>query len=294
MSRSVAEAVKEIFGSDVTVTGHTPVYGGDINESGLLTLSNGERVFIKRNSGKPDDFFTAEADGLKAIADTDTIRVPGVLGSGSDSGELFLLLEYIEKGYKTPDFFNVFGRQLADMHHADTSKYVQGGVYGFLTDNYIGATRQINTPAGSWIDFYRNSRLEVQFRMALDYFDETDRKRIRQLLDRLNDLLIEPEHPSLIHGDLWGGNFMVGNAGEPMLIDPAVYVGHAEADIAMTELFGGYAPEFYDTYKAENPFEPGYADRRDLYNLYHLLNHLNLFGGSYLGGVLRTVRRYTS
>lgn len=293
MSRSVAESIKNIYGPDVTVVGQTHVYGGDISESYLYSLSNGERVFIKKNSGKPADFFTAEAEGLKAMEATGTIRTAHVLDTGREGDSLFLILEYVENGFKTSGFFEKFGRQLADMHRADTSAYVSDGRFGFLADNYIGATRQINSPCDTWIEFFRTRRLEVQFRMAWDCFDESDRSRIGKLLDRLDDLLTEPEHPSLIHGDLWGGNFMVGENGEPVLIDPAVYVGHAEADIAMTELFGGFASDFYEAYKAEYPFAPGYSDRRDIYNLYHLLNHLNLFGGAYLGGVLRIVRRYT-
>lgn len=292
MSRSIPEALYNIYGSDVTIVEQTPVYGGDINESCLLFLSNGERVFIKKNSGKPADFFAAEADGLRAMESTGTIGTAHVLDTGRDGDSLFLILEYIEKGHKPPGFFESFGRQLAEMHRADTAAYVSGGQFGFLSDNYIGATRQINSPCDTWIEFFRTRRLEVQFRMAWEYFDEPDRSRVGVLLDRLEDLLVEPEHPSLVHGDLWGGNYMVGVNGEPILIDPAVYVGHAEVDIAMTELFGGFSPGFYDAYKAGNPFESGYSDRRELYNLYHMLNHLNLFGGAYLGGVLRTVRRY--
>ena len=119
------------------------------------------------------------------------------------------------------------------------------------------------------------------------------RKRITRLLDRLEDFLVEPAHPFLLHGDLWSGNYITGNDGQAWLIDPAVYVGHAEADLAMTELFGGFAPAFYSAYGQVNPLQPGYEQRRDLYNLYHLLNHLNLFGGGYLSAVLRILNRYS-
>ncbi len=285
---SIEEAIKDIYGSSVSITGKRPVYGGDINDSSLLALSNGEKVFLKENHDKGDDFFAAEAAGLRAIEATGTIDAAHVITYGTD----YLLLEYIETGSKNSSFWEAFGRGLAAMHRSDTSAFVSDGRFGFDTDNYIGASRQLNKACDTWIDFFRTMRLEVQFKMADRYFDDTDRKRISKLLDRLDDLLIEPAHPSLLHGDLWGGNFMVSKDSQPLLIDPAVYVGCAEADIAMTELFGGFAPAFYESYKKENPFEAGYTDRRDLYNLYHILNHLNLFGGSYLSGVLRTIRRF--
>ena len=328
MNESLSDKIKEIYGTDVTIKEKSPIYGGDIIESFMVTLSNGERFFLKENSGKPADFFTAEAEGLRAIEATGTIDCAHVIGTGSYGRTSYLLLEVVETGYKKPGFWDDFGRRLAAMHRADTSSFLGGrkqpvtvydavdsatmngegqpdfsnqtdmtvsasaGRFGFCIDNFIGATRQINDPRDTWIDFYRTNRLEYQFKLAWEYFDNSDRATIHGLLDGLDRWLIEPEHPSLLHGDLWGGNFMTGSNGEPVLIDPAVYVGHAEADIAMTELFGGFAPEFYDSYRSAFPFEPGYADRRDLYNLYHLLNHLNLFGGSYLGGVLRIVRRF--
>lgn len=286
---SIEEAIKDIYGSSVSITGKSPVYGGDINDSSLLALSNGEKVFLKENHGKGDDFFAAEATGLRAIEATGTIDAAHVITYGTD----YLLLEYIETGSKSSSFWEAFGRGLAAMHKAGTSGFVSGGRFGFDKDNYIGASRQLNKSGDTWIGFFRSMRLEVQFKMADRYFDDADRKRISHLLERLDDLLIEPAHPSLLHGDLWGGNFMVSKDSMPVLIDPAVYVGCAEADIAMTELFGGFAPAFYDSYRRENPFEPGYSDRRDLYNLYHILNHLNLFGGSYLSGVLRTLRHFS-
>jgi fructosamine-3-kinase len=165
--------------------------------------------------------------------------------------------------------------------------------FGFSADNYIGQTRQKNTGTDSWIEFFRNSRLKVQMELAAGYFDKDDRQRCQNLLDNLDNYLVEPEFPSLIHGDLWSGNVMPDQNGSPVLIDPAVYIGHYEADIAMTELFGGFSPEFYDAYHEIIPKESGYAERRDLYNLYHLLNHLNLFGRSYLTAVRRILKRYS-
>ena len=201
-------------------------------------------------------------------------------------------MEYLEAAPKQADFWEVFGRELCAMHRADPAKWTPGGRYGFLHDNYIGAGEQNNTVKDSWIAFFRDCRLAVQFKQAERYFSAQDLRAMERLLSNLDRYLFEPAHPSLLHGDLWGGNFVTGPDGHAALIDPAVYVGCAEADLAMTELFGGFAPAFYDSYREAGGIDAGYADRRDLYNLYHLLNHLNLFGESYRGEVLRIVRRY--
>ena len=292
-TQSLSVLIASLYGEGTTIKSRMPVSGGDINEAYLLTLSNGAHAFLKTNRGKSAEFFAAEAAGIDALEATATIGTVHVLGYGAENGDAFLLLNYVAGAKRIPDFWEVFGHELAELHQADTSSFVPNGRFGFASDNYIGATRQINTPCDTWIDFYRKYRLEVQFRMAEGYFDETARSRIRRLLDNLDDLLIEPEQPSLLHGDLWGGNFMVGDNGKAILIDPAVYVGHPEADLAMTELFGGFHAAFYDAYKTRKPLQPGYADRRDLYHLYQLLNHLNLFGGSYYGSVMRILNHYT-
>ena len=164
--------------------------------------------------------------------------------------------------------------------------------YGFPQNNFIGARPQNNTWSDSWITFFRDQRLAPQFRDADSYFTPADREKITKLLDNLDRFLVEPEHPSLLHGDLWAGNVMCGPDGKAMLIDPACYIGHREADLAMTQLFGGFPQAFYEEYKKAAPLQPGYEERRDLYNLYQLLNHLNLFGPTYLGPVLSIVDEY--
>ena len=295
---SVEECIKEYFGSSAVITGRSYVGGGDINEAGLLTLSGGETVFMKSNTIAKKDFFRAEQQGLAAIADTGAVRTPKLLGRGVDEtvGISFLLLEYVKGMPQMPDFWGDFGHALATMHLAGTSAFTHSdggsGAYGFYEDNYIGATKQINTPKDSWVEFFITCRLEPQFDMAGRYFDKQEKKRIADFLEKIHAYISEPERPSLLHGDLWSGNYIVGNDRRAWLIDPAVYVGHFEADLAMTELFGGFSRRFYEAYSEVNPIDPSYKDRKPVYNLYHLLNHLNLFGPAYLGGVLDTVRRY--
>ena len=288
---SISEGIKACFGESVTIKDSSFVGGGDINEARCLQLSNGERIFVKSNSIKNKGFFEAEEIGINAIARAEVIQVPKLLFRGIDesAGNAFLAMEYIRGANRVQGFWEEFGQSLADMHLADTSGFVSGGKFGFDTDNYIGATVQINSPRKTWVDFFRECRLEPQFKMAESYFDSSTIRNILKLLDKLSELLIEPEQPSLLHGDLWSGNYIVGNDGKAWLIDPAVYVGHAEADLAMTELFGRFPSEFYYAYSTVNPIDAGYKDRRDLYNLYHLTNHLNLFGGTYLSAVLSTI-----
>ena len=287
---SLAEAVEDLFHEKIRSSDRVP--GGDINRAYRIELEN-RTVFAKSNSRDALRMFQLEAEGLSAIAGTNTIRSPKVLCTGTD-GKLgsFLMLEWCE-GRREKNFFQNFGRNLARMHRAGTSALVPGGKFGFGNDNYIGSTKQSNRPSDSWVAFFRDSRLLPQIRMADSWFDSSDRRSISRLLDRLDDLLMEPEFPSLLHGDLWSGNYLIGNDGAAWLIDPAAYVGCFEADLAMTELFGGFPRDFYAAYKEMNPILPGYEERRELYNLYHLLNHLNLFGGSYLGSVRSILRSYS-
>ncbi len=291
---SIEEGLKVCFGEDTRIKSKSYVGGGDINDSFCLSLSNGERVFVKSNSVNNAGFFDAEEQGLTAIASTGTIKTPKLLAKGVNrkAGYSFLMMEMIEGAGKIRDFWEVFGRELALMHKADTRPFLQEGNYGFTADNYIGAGFQKNSPRDTWIDFFRECRLEPQLKRAEKYFDRGLLSLAYKLLGRLEDILTEPVRPSLLHGDLWSGNFIVGSDGKAWLIDPAVYVGHAEADLAMTELFGRFSPDFYRAYAEEGTLEEGYRDRRDIYNLYHLLNHLNLFGSSYLPSVAGIIKKY--
>ena len=293
--KSLAEALVTLFGKSVAIQRTDRVAGGDINKSYAVTLNTGDTIFMKANAKEKAASFTAEAAGLFAIAQTGTIKTPKILCAGTDDGEevgySFLLMEYINSGEKRSDYWETLARELAAMHQADSAAFCEQG-FGFYEDNFIGARPQDNAPAATWVEFFRDKRLAPQFKAADANFSSADRSRVTKLLDHLEDFLIEPKKPSLLHGDLWSGNVMADPDGKAMLIDPAVYVGHAEADLAMTELFGGFPPAFYQAYREANPLESGYESRRDLYNLYQLLNHLNLFGQSYLGAVLSIVDEY--
>ena len=296
-ANSLDQAITVLFGEDLRIVSRRPVHGGDINESYCLSLSDGTAVFMKCNSLKNFSFFEAEAKGLEALRKADAIGVPRALAIGTDKTQRisFLLMEYLERAAKLTKYWEMYGRELAALHRADCTEFAeagQGRPFGFTRDNYIGASPQINAPKENWITFYRECRLLPQIKMAERYFDSGMRKQCTKLLDHLDSYLTEPEFPSLIHGDLWSGNSICGPDGKAWILDPAAYVGHYEAELAMTELFGGNPDSFYGAYSEVTPIDSGYRDRRDLYNLYHLLNHLNLFGGSYRGSVQRILNRY--
>ncbi len=309
---SLSNALRAAFGSDAAIAEQKRIYGGDINDAWELRLSGGQRIFMKTNQIKNFRFFETELRGLEALRSTGAIGVPNLLGIGIDRqrGISFLLLDFIDSAPKVKDYWEVFGHQLAKMHRSDCqsfvkpfsftekisaaehAEYLPGGEkarYGFGEDNYIGATVQMNSPREKWTEFFRDCRLAPQIKMAEKYFDARLSKKMDRLLEHLADYLREPDFPSLVHGDLWGGNVLCGSDGRAWLIDPAAYVGDAETDLAMTELFGRFSQTFYDAYNEVNPIDRGYQERKKIYKLYHLLNHLNLFGQSYLGSVTTIV-----
>ena len=312
---SLAEAVKAIFGENRHVAKKTPISGGDINDAYALTLDDGTILFMKSNTVSSLANFRAEAAGLEAIRATGAIGVPAVLGMGTDKGFSFLLLEYIRGGSRIRNYWEMFAAQLAEMHRADVPSGAnapnranvpsradvsnianapesEGKEYGFSEDNWIGARKQLNTLHSEWIPFFRDCRLAPQLQSARSYFSGEDLNRAEYILANLDRYLVEPEKPSLVHGDLWSGNMITGDDGKGWLIDPAVYYGHPEVDIAMTELFGGFPRAFYEAYKEAGRLQPGYEDRKDLYNLYQLLNHLNMFGRGYLPEVRWILAKY--
>ncbi len=258
--------------------------GGDVSRALRLEMGDGRSLVLKMKANAPADMFAREAEGLAALADANGPTVPAVYLSGPD----FLLLEDLRPYPPTPTYWEEFGLRLAMMHQATHTHY------GFAHDNYCGETPQPNPWTESGHEFFAEHRLRHQARLARDRerLDAPDIRRLERICERMPDL-VPPQSPALIHGDLWRGNALCGPRGEPALIDPAAHFGWAEAELAMTLLFGGFPPAFYDTYAASYPLAPGWRGRMDLYNLYHLLNHLNVFGTGYLGRVQEVLERYS-
>ena len=290
--RTLGEVIARVYGDSISVADKKRVSGGDINEAYLLLLSDEKSVFLKENAKGNIGFFSAEVEGLNALAATKAIGVPTAHAYGTYGDKAFLLMESLKPAPMARDFWERFGHALADMHKADMTALLSEKKYGFPKDNYIGAGFQKNDAKDSWVEFFRDCRLLPQLDRARTVLGSSDIRRIEHLMEHLDEYLIEPEHPSLLHGDLWSGNFLVGPDGNAWLIDPAAYVGCAEADIAMTELFGGFSDAFYGAYRESGLIQPGYEERREIYNLYRMLNHLNLFGGSYLYAVERIISRF--
>jgi len=288
-SEQILLKLSELFGREVSISEKRGVGGGCINQTSVLVLDRGERVFLKENSDRFRDMFKAEFLGLQAMATEAGPHVPKPYAYGEADGGQFLLLEYVDEGRRSVDFSQDFGRRLALMHSQKRSRE-----FGFESDNYIGASPQVNTWEESWPGFFARHRLGYQLELARRNGRASARwaRPLERIIERIGDYLTEPDHASILHGDLWGGNYMVGTDGHAVLIDPAVYYGDRETDLAMTELFGGFGSAFYSAYHEVLPIDPGYRERKDLYNLYHLLNHLNLFGGSYAGSVASIVARY--
>jgi fructosamine-3-kinase len=268
--------IGEASGRAFTVAGSEGTGGGCINAAERIVGRDGRRYFVKWNDADRLEMFAAEADGLREILASGTLRAPRPVGSGTADSRAFLVLEYLELEGRGDEA--ELGRQLAAMHRQTAARF------GWWRANTIGATPQDNAEADDWVEFWRRRRLAFQLDLA------ARRGAPRRLLDLGERLLAAlpaffPGHTpvaSLLHGDLWGGNFGFC-AGAPVVFDPAVYYGDREADLAMTELFGGFGARFYAAYREAWPPDPGYALRRDLYNLYHVLNHFNLFGGGYAG-----------
>ena len=255
----------------------TPVSGGDISAAWRLTTDDGD-LFIKTGPLSAAQMFAAEAEGLSEIANTGTIRVPQVIASGAVEAAVFLALEWLDLERADSVIERRFGEQLAEMHHVTMKRH------GWHRDNTIGLTPQHNTWSDDWVEFFREHRLAFQFRLAAENgFTGQLQERGAQLLKRL-PIYFEGVQPaaSLLHGDLWGGNWGC-SGGNPVIFDPAVYFGDRETDLAMTRLFGGFGVAFYDAYESSWPFQDGHQERQHLYQLYHVLNHLNLFGSGYLG-----------
>jgi fructosamine-3-kinase len=282
----LAAALAAATGRRVAAGPGPSVGGGSINRCVQWVASDGP-LFVKLASESHRGMFEAEAEGLRELERAGAVRVPRVLGLGIAEGTAFLALEWIEFGSARAGTEAALGAQLAALHRTTAPQF------GWHRDNTIGATPQRNDWTADWVEFFARQRLDFQINLA----ERSGHgghwlEQGRRLCERLGALFAGyAPPPSLLHGDLWGGNWAADAAGAPVIFDPAVYYGDREADLAMTHLFGGFGREFYAAYQSAWPLDPGAGARRDLYNLYHVLNHLNLFGGGYRGQAERMIER---
>lgn len=265
--------IEDFLKEKIKIVNH--ISGGCINEAYQIRTSMGKLYFLKFNALPQFKMFDREAEGLSELKKANSIKIPEVIYVSTK----FIILEYIQEGIKNKNFWIDFGRSFAMLHKFTSNSY------GFSEDNYLGLNLQINKckEEVSWSDFFFTNRLLFQFKLAEtnNIVDSLFRNSFIALEKKIPAILDEKVLPSLLHGDLWSGNFLVAEDGYACLIDPAVYYGHREADLAMTKLFGGFSNEFYHSYNEEFPLEAGHEYRENIYKLYHILNHLNLFGKGY-------------
>ncbi len=271
---TIADNISQATGKSFSVDNSQSIGGGCINEAFRIS-GNGQDYFVKLHSSAYLDMFEAEAAGLQELASAQAIKVPLPVCTGSNSSKAWVVMEYISLGGRGN--MALFGQQLAAMHRKTSPSF------GWHTDNTIGSTPQINTPNIDWINFWREHRLGYQLELAARNGCSGSLQRKGERLMESFDMLFTNYQPeaSLLHGDLWSGNYSSDAQGSPVIFDPAIYYGDREADLAMTELFGGFGSSFYDAYHDSWPIDPGYKVRKTFYNIYHILNHFNLFGGGY-------------
>lgn len=282
-------ALEEALGAVVGELERRPLGGGCINEAFVID-AGGERWVVKGSDHAAPQQFGSEAAGLRALRASGTsLVIPRVLcARDQDDGRGFLVLEYLEPGARADDFEERLGRGLAELHAHGSERG-----FGFETDGVCGATPQPNPWTDSWVEFYAEHRIGHQTRLARDNgLGRDDVRRLETLAARLGEWIHDDERPALIHGDLWSGNLHVTADGRPALIDPAAYFGHREAELGMMSLFGGFGAGVWSAYQDARALAPGWRHRLGLYELYHVLNHFNLFGGGYASQAMAIVRRY--
>ena len=288
MWNKIAEHITQVTGEKFEIIDHLSVPGGCIN-TGYKITDGTRRYFVKLNQASQVAMFEAEALGLKQMRETQTIRVPQPLCYGTAKNSCYIVLEWLELGGRGNDkSWEQMGQKIAALH-----RYQGKSEFGWDINNTIGSTPQINTWVGDWVEFWVKHRIGYQLKLAKHRggsFHQGDR-----LLKVIPELLAgyQPQ-PSLVHGDLWGGNAGVTVDGEPVIFDPATYWGDREVDLAMTELFGSFPSAFYRGYNQTWPLDDGYKQRKTLYNLYHILNHFNIFGGGYGSQAERMIEQILS
>lgn len=275
--RSIEQQIATLTGKAFKVDQESSVSGGCINTAYKITGQDKREFFVKFNKADKLDMFEAEAEGLRELSNAHAVLVPEAIVTGLEGSQAYIVMEYLPFGGSDKGAMRHFGTQLAQLHQQTKDQY------GWHRDNTIGATHQPNPWENDWLTFWREHRLGYQLALAKkNGYSHKALAKGEKLLDQLDSFFTDySPQASLLHGDLWGGNFAVSFTGEPIIYDPAVYFGDRETDIAMTELFGGYSADFYTAYNGAWPLDEGYAVRKTLYNLYHVLNHFNLFGGGY-------------
>lgn len=286
MESDVQACVAEAL--DTRVRRARRIGGGDINDAYAVDLEDGRQVFVKTNASADPEMFPAEARGLAWLAEAKALRVPEVLAVSSGERPAFLVLEYLPPARPRAGLDEELGRGLAALHRFGAPSF------GLDHDNFVGRLPQSNRAAPSWPEFYRRERLAPQLAAAgqRGLISGALARRFERLFEQLDELVGPSEPPARLHGDLWGGNLHVGPDGAPCLIDPAVYGGQREVDLAMMKLFGGFSARVFDAYAEAFPLADGSEERVALYQLYPLLVHVNLFGGGYVASVQRALARY--
>jgi len=281
---TISDNISTVTGIPFCIHSRRGIGGGCINNASVVQ-DRGRAYFVKLNDADKLDMFTAESAGLEEIAKSGTIRVPQPVCCGVADSTAYIVMEFITSGNARNNSYVIFGQLLADMHRVIHQNF------GWHIDNTIGSTSQVNTRSDNWINFWRDYRLGYQLELAArnGYAREIQARGDRLLQQFTVFFTGYIPTPSLLHGDLWSGNYAFDAQGNPYIFDPAVYYGDREADIAMTELFGGFPTQFYRAYDDAFPLDNGYAIRKKLYNLYHVLNHLNLFGAGYLAQARRMI-----
>lgn len=269
------------------ILNYRSIGGGSINSAYQINTSHGT-YFLKYNTVSYPKMFESEFKGLELMAGSRSIRIPKPLFYYEGKSYACLLMEYIESGRKNAEFWKLFAEKLAHMHRSSSD------FFGLGFDNYMGSLTQSNRKHPYFVEFFINERLIPQVKLARDD-GFLNRQNLRQMDSLYNELenIFPKEPPALVHGDLWSGNFMNDEKGHPVIMDPAVYYGHREVDIAMTTMFGGFSNDFYDYYNSFFPMETGWQNRMDFYKLYPILIHVNLFGLSYLHDFQRIIRSFS-
>lgn len=283
-------ALEEAVGAELgqRVVNASGAGGGDINRAARMELADGTVVFVKYRCGAPAGTYAVEADGLEWLAEARALRVPDVLGLGDAQEPRFLALEWIERGRGGAGHDEALGRGLAALHAAGAESF------GYPRDNLIGSIPQPNDRVPDWATFYGERRLVAMARLAVERgrLDARVLARVERLAERLPELLGPQEPPARLHGDLWSGNAIADSSGSPVIVDPAVYGGHREVDLAMMRLFGGFSERVFAAYEEVAPLSPGAPERVRLLQLYPLLVHVALFGGSYAASAERAIAAY--